>query len=99
MNRRELLSSMATAVTAAGVTTASVKAMDSTEPPALLVIESDALMGAQGRDNLQTAMVEGLKGTPFEGVKVLVLDCGLKLRALDKSGAYIEPKVAEEQSA
>lgn len=89
MNRRELFTTIARTAAASGVTVTAASYAPQDEKPALVVIECDHAISNLTAERLQRAWEDGTKGTPFEGVKAIVLTEGLKLTMLDATGKPI----------
>ena len=88
MNRREALTVVASAVTAAGLSTTDVKAkaVTSDDDVVLFVMECQGTISHETASRIVEYMDGALKGTPLEHVKCVVLGNGMKLRALTRKG-------------
>jgi hypothetical protein len=85
-----MLASVVGAASVAGVA-ATASAVSATEKPALIVLDCPGSLHMATIAFLRESMEAALKDTPFDGVKVLVLSEGMKLRFIDKAGADLLP--------
>lgn len=93
MNRRELLTTITAGVTAAGVKGATVTDIaQPAEKPALIVLQVPGQLTNDEATNLSVSIKEALADGPFHDVKVLVLQCAMSIKFLDKAGAELLPK-------
>lgn len=85
----------------AGVAAASgveLKASTYEEPtskPALVVLEYPGTLSGDTCARISYGFTQALLGTPFEGVKALVLTDGMKLTLLDKDGHVLNRTLEE----
>lgn len=94
MNRRELFRSIAGVAAASGVTgTVKASTIDADPKPALAIIECDRAIADHTAQYLMRAFEETFKGTPFEGLKALMLCDGLKLTLLDANGHVLNRRL------
>jgi hypothetical protein len=86
MNRRELLQSVIGVAAASGVEVKASSYDGPPEKPALVVLECDYALSDETSRRLMSSWEDGVKGTPFEGVKAIVFADGLRLTVLDANG-------------
>lgn len=87
MDRRELLKSCVAAVTGAAGLPVSVSALeDPATRPALVVLEFPGHLSLAAASRITDVWSQAIAGTPFEGVKAVVLDGGMTLTMLDAEG-------------
>lgn len=83
MDRRDALRSLAGLVSATGMTVSAVTVTDA-ESVALVVFKSPRYLSAESVERLRLGWEEGMKGTPFEGVKAMILGDGLDVEFVRK---------------
>lgn len=95
MNRRELFQKVAATVAGAGVAEASLSAVtvSAEAKPALFVLEHPGPLSPGTTARLSSMFSENMAGTPFEGVKCVVLTEGLRLTVLDASGKVLNERI------
>lgn len=86
MDRRELFQHVAVVATAAGLPMSRVTTAAASPGPVLAVIEIDAPISMEAVARLQAMWTDGLAGTPFEGLRLVVLSDGMTLTLLDATG-------------
>lgn len=89
MNRRELFKAVVGVAAAFGV---AVKASVIEEPekrPALAVFELPGILSADACARIQEQWTHMTTGTPFEGVKAVILMEGMKLTMLAEDGSVL----------
>lgn len=96
MNRRELFKQVAATATVSGVVVNRVTAVELDSKPALALIECDEPISSEMAENMMHWWEQGLKGTPLEGVKAIVLGDGLKLTLLDSNGRALNRILKDE---
>ena len=90
MQRRELFQGIAATVAASGVGLTKASVVEATDlKPALAVLEFAGPLSVDMAERLRQQFEQGLQGTPFEGVKALVLSDGLTLTLLDANGRVL----------
>lgn len=96
MQRREVFKQIAAVAAGAGLSQSAitVSTVEKTDIPALAILECDQPLTLDAIDHISAKLTESLKGTPFEGVKVIVLTEGLRLSFLDAHGRHIEAQIA-----
>lgn len=96
MNRRELFQAVAGVAAASGVTgTVKASTYDAETKPALAVFEYDGPISHEHSARIIKFFEEHLKGTPFEGLKAVVFDSGLKLTLLDSQGHVLNRRLED----
>lgn len=96
MNRRELFQQVAAVSVAAGaVKPSAIEMVDAGSKPAIMVLECAERVPVDKAEHLQRNLSKSLEGTPFEGVKVLVLDSDLKLTMLGSDGTVLNERIAD----
>ncbi len=88
MKRRELLQQVAAVVAANGLplSAPTVLAATPASVPVLAVFETSGLVSHDGAAQIRRVWEDIVKGTPFEHVRAIVLDEGLRLTLLDQHG-------------
>lgn len=84
MNRRELFARLAGTAAAAGLAEATVSTVDA--GPVLAIIECPGIITHGQAIAMQDAFAGALKGTPFDGIKTLVLSSGMRMWFLNGRG-------------
>jgi hypothetical protein len=90
VTRRDLFRRIAATAAATGLTAETVAASaDVNAKPALILFETAGTISADAADRIRDCCTHALAGTPFDGVRVLVLGDGLRVTVLDGNGRVL----------
>lgn len=95
LDRRELFQTVAAAATAAGVPLARVTTAEASPGPVLAVIEMDGGISVESARRLDAMWEQGLVGTPFKGLRLIVLSDGMKLTLIDANGHVLNRELKD----
>jgi hypothetical protein len=84
MNRRELFQQLAGAMVVNGVPLQSVEVIPAHRRPVLAIFEVSDEISLETANRMLAAWNAGIKGTPLEGLKAVVIGRGLRLTVLER---------------